>query len=63
MRAYSSGAAYAEFEEGRKGELRQGEYADFIVLSNDLTKVPPSEYMKTQVLRPVVGGRVVYEKK
>ena len=63
IRAYTSGAAYAEFEEGKKGELREGEYADFIVLSNDLTKVPPSECLKTQVLRTVVGGRVVYEKK
>ena len=63
IRAYTTGSAYAEFAEGKKGELKEGEYADFIVLSNDLTKVPPSEYLKTQVLRTVVGGRVVYEKK
>jgi predicted amidohydrolase YtcJ len=63
IRAYTSGSAYAEFEEGKKGELREGEYADFIILSNDITKVPPSEYLKTQVVRTVVGGRVVYEKK
>jgi predicted amidohydrolase YtcJ len=62
VRAYTSGAAYAEFEEGKKGELKVGEYADFIVLSNDLTKVPPSDYVKTQVLRTVAGGRTVYEK-
>jgi len=60
--AYTSGAAYAEFEEGKKGELKVGEYADFIVLSNDLTKVPPSDYVKTKVLRTVAGGRTVYEK-
>jgi predicted amidohydrolase YtcJ len=62
IRAYTSGAAYAEFEEGKKGELKTGEYADFIILSNDLTKVRPSEYVKTEVLRTVVGGRTVYEK-
>jgi predicted amidohydrolase YtcJ len=62
INAYTSGAAYAEFEEGKKGELKVGEYADFIVLSNDLTKVPPSDYVKTQVLRTVAGGRTVYEK-
>lgn len=60
IRAYTSGAAYAEFEDGKKGELKQGEYADFLILSNDLTKVPPSEYTKTVVLRTVVGGRTVY---
>jgi len=62
LRAYTSGSAYAEFEEGKKGELKAGEYADFIILSNDLTKIPPSEYVKTEVLRTVVGGRTVYEK-
>jgi predicted amidohydrolase YtcJ len=61
IRAYTSGSAYAEFEEGKKGELKQGEYADFVILSNDLTKVPPSEYTKTRVLRTVVGGRTVYK--
>jgi predicted amidohydrolase YtcJ len=61
IRAYTSGSAYAEFEEGKKGELKQGEYADFVILSNDLTKVPPSEFTKTRALRTVVGGRTVYQ--
>jgi predicted amidohydrolase YtcJ len=61
IRAYTSGSAYAQFEEGKKGELKRGEYADFVVLSNDLTKVPPSEFVKTRVLRTVVGGRTVYQ--
>lgn len=60
IRAYTSGSAYAQFEEGKKGELKAGEYADFIILSNDLTKIPPAQYTKTRVLRTVVGGRVVY---
>jgi predicted amidohydrolase YtcJ len=61
IRAYTTGSAYAQFEEGKKGELKRGEYADFVVLSNDLTKVPPSEFVKTRVLRTVVGGRTVYQ--
>ena len=60
IRAYTSGSAYAEFMEGRKGELKAGEFADFIVLSNDLTKVAPREFAKTRVLRTVVGGRTVF---
>jgi predicted amidohydrolase YtcJ len=60
VRAYTSGAAYAQFEEGRKGELKAGQYADFIVLSSDLTKIPPREFTKTTVLLTVVGGRTVY---
>jgi len=57
--AYTSGPAYAQFEEGKKGELKLGEYADFIVLSDDLTRIPPSQYTKVRVLRTVVGGRTV----
>ena len=60
IRAYTSGSAYAQFEEGKKGELKVGEYADFIVLSNDLTKISPQQYTKTTVLLTVVGGRTVY---
>ena len=60
IRAYTSGSAYGEFMEGKKGELKAGEFADFIVLSNDLTKVEPHEYTNTKVLRTVVGGRTVY---
>jgi predicted amidohydrolase YtcJ len=60
IRAYTSGSAYGEFMEGKKGELKAGEFADFIVLSNDLTKVEPREYTNTRVLRTVVGGQTVY---
>ncbi len=60
IRAYTSGSAYGEFMEGKKGELKAGEFADFIVLSQDLSKVEPREYTKAQVLRTVVGGRTVY---
>jgi predicted amidohydrolase YtcJ len=60
IRAYTSGSAYAQFEEGKKGELKTGEDADFVVLSNDLTKIPSAQFMETRVRRTVVGGRIVY---
>ncbi len=62
IRAYTIGSAYAQFDEAKKGTLKTGQYADFIILSSDLTKIPPSEYIKTEVLRTVVGGRTVYQK-
>jgi predicted amidohydrolase YtcJ len=33
-----------------------------VVLSQDLTKIQPPEFLKTEVMRTVVGGRVVYQK-
>ncbi|HXH66936.1 MAG TPA: amidohydrolase [Candidatus Limnocylindrales bacterium] len=63
IRAYTSGSAYAQFEDGKKGELKAGEYADFIILSQDITKAAPKDLLKTEVLRTVAGGRTVYQKK
>jgi len=60
VRAYTSGSAYAEFEEGKKGELKVGEYADFLILSQDITKVAAKDLLNTKVVQTVVGGRVVY---
>jgi predicted amidohydrolase YtcJ len=60
--AYTAGSAYAEFEEKTKGILAPGYLADFVVLDRDITKVPPSEILGTQVVRTVVGGRTVYSR-
>ena len=62
IRAYTSGSAYAEFMDGKKGELKVGEFADFVILSRDLTKASPKEFLTTDVLETVVGGRTVYQK-
>ncbi len=60
--AYTAGSAYAEFEEKTKGILAPGYLADFVVLDRDITKVPPSDILKTHVLRTVVGGQTVYSR-
>jgi predicted amidohydrolase YtcJ len=60
--AYTSGSAYAEFMDGKKGELKVGEFADFVILSQDLTKISPRDILKTEVLQTVVGGKTVYQK-
>jgi predicted amidohydrolase YtcJ len=59
--AYTTGAAYAEFDEKDKGSLQAGMLADFVVLDRDLTRVAPEEILKTTVLRTVVGGKTVYD--
>jgi predicted amidohydrolase YtcJ len=60
IRAYTYGSAYAEFADARKGQLKRGQFADFVVLSDDLTKIPPSDFLKTHVLRTVVDGRTIF---
>jgi predicted amidohydrolase YtcJ len=60
LQAYTTGSAYAEFAETKKGQIAVGQYADFVVLSNDVTKVAAGELLKTKVVRTVVGGRTVF---
>jgi hypothetical protein len=61
--AYTSGSAFAEFEEKEKGKLVAGMLADFVVLDRDVTAVPAEKVLATKVLRTVVGGKTVYENK
>lgn len=61
--AYTTGAAFAEFEEKEKGKLVPGMLADFVVLDHDVTAVSPEKILSTKVLRTVVGGKTVYEAK
>ncbi|HEX7060912.1 MAG TPA: amidohydrolase [Woeseiaceae bacterium] len=60
LRAYTTEAAYASFEEGAKGILKPGWLADFVLLDRDITRIPPEEIRNVRVLKTVVGGRVVY---
>jgi len=61
LAAYTTGSAYAEFDEKQKGTLAPGMLADFVVLDRDLTATPPAQILGTRVLRTVVGGKTVYE--
>jgi predicted amidohydrolase YtcJ len=61
--AYTSHAAYLEFEEGRKGTLAPGQLADFVVLATDVFSTPPASPADLQVVTTVFGGKVVYERK
>ncbi len=56
------GSAHAEFEEGKKGQIAPGQWADIVVLSADLTKLAPREILRTQVLQTYVGGRLVHQR-
>ena len=61
--AYTSGSAFAEFEEKEKGKLATGMLADFVVLDRDITAASAEKELATKVLRTVVGGKTVYEAK
>jgi predicted amidohydrolase YtcJ len=62
IRLYTINAAYAAFDERKKGSLEPGKLADLVLLDADLTRVPATEIRDVPVAMTVSGGRVVYER-
>ena len=61
LRAYTTDAAYASFDEGIKGSLERGKLADLVLIDRDITRVPPPTIRDAKILATIVGGRIVYE--
>jgi predicted amidohydrolase YtcJ len=53
-------SAWASFEDQRRGSLRAGLAADFVVLDRNPFALGPDSLLQTQVLTTVVGGEVVF---
>jgi hypothetical protein len=63
LRAYTTGGAYATFEENEKGSLSPGKLADLVIIDRDLTKIAPEAIRDAKVEYTIVGGKVVYDRK
>ncbi len=61
LAAYTSGAAYAGFGEGRFGRLARGERADFLLVDRDPLLASPADLRATKVLQTWVGGRLMWD--
>jgi len=57
---YTKNNAYAGFQEKKLGTLQSGKYADFAVLSKDITSINPDSILSTYVLKTIVGGKEVF---
>jgi hypothetical protein len=62
LKSYTINGAFAAFEENSKGSLKAGKYADIVVLSKDLLKIPEDEIPTAEVAYTIVGGKVRYKK-
>lgn len=59
IRVFTDWSAHGQGEGGKKGVLRPGAFADFVVLAENPLRIDPAKIASIEVLRTIVGGRLV----
>jgi predicted amidohydrolase YtcJ len=58
--AYTRDAAYAEFQEGQKGQLKAGYLADMVLLSEDIFSIPSEQLASARPVLTMCDGKIVF---
>ena len=58
--AYTMGAAYASYQEQRKGSITPGKWADLIILSDDIFAADTGALLRACVDVTIVSGQVAF---
>lgn len=58
---YTCDAAYAEFQEYQKGQIKEGYLADMVLFSHDLFELKPEDIRMAKPAMTMVDGKIVYE--
>ncbi len=61
LKMFTLWAAYAAFEEKKRGSIELGKWGDLTVLSHDIMTIPEADILKTRCAMTVVNGEVVYD--
>ncbi len=60
VKLFTTNAAFAEFAERFKGQIKPGMAADLTILSKDIMTIAPLDILSTKVLMTIVNGRIAY---
>jgi predicted amidohydrolase YtcJ len=63
LKTYTINAAYASFDEDKKGTIERGKFGDLTVLSDDLTSIPCDRIRDVKIEMVIVGGKIVHVRK
>lgn len=58
---YTRDAAYTEFMENEKGQIREGYLADLVLFSHNLFELKPEEITSAKAVLTMMDGRIVFE--
>jgi Amidohydrolase family len=62
LRLYTVGSSWFSSEDGKKGAIVPGQFADLSVLSADYFSIPEDEIKHLESVLTTVGGKIVYAK-
>ncbi len=60
LKGMTSWAAFANFEDSRKGSISIGKYADFVILKNDIMTIDERYIPNVKVVATIINGKLVY---
>jgi len=60
LKAMTIWPAYQHFEENRKGSIEVGKLADFVILSKDPTRIPPTSLAQLKVTETIKEGTTIF---
>ncbi len=58
---FTRGAAFAAFEEDRRGSIEAGKLADLTVFATDIMTVPAADLLRSSCTMTVIGGQIAHE--
>lgn len=61
IKMFTINAAYAVFEEKERGSIESGKWADMVILDRDISKIPDSEILDTNIVATMVKGDILYK--
>jgi predicted amidohydrolase YtcJ len=62
LRTYTINAAFASFDENRKGTIERGKYADLTIFSDNISKVGTKKIRDLNVEMTIVNGKINYSR-
>ncbi len=60
LRLYTVGSSWFSSEDGKKGSIAPGQFADLSVLSADYFSIPEDQIKRLEAVLTMVGGKIVY---
>ena len=60
LKMFTTYAAFAAFEEDKRGSITPGKWADLTILDQDILTIPEADILKTRTVMTVIAGEIVH---